>query len=59
MISRGRHNGFGHPHAQVIERYHRHGVMVHDTAVEGALRLRLGSYFGVEGVRAQRRFWRD
>lgn len=59
LISRGRHNGFGHPHAQVIERYRRHGVVVHDTAVEGALRVRLGSHGGVEGVRAQRRFWRD
>ena len=59
LISRGRHNGFGHPHAQVIERYRRHGVAVHDTAVEGALRLRLGRHGEVEGVRAQRRFWRD
>ena len=55
LISRGRHNGFGHPHAQVIERYRRHGVAVHDTAVEGALRLRLGRHGEVEGVRAQRR----
>ncbi|MDF9620724.1 DNA internalization-related competence protein ComEC/Rec2 [Pseudomonas entomophila] len=58
LISRGRHNGFGHPHAQVIERYRRHGVVVHDTAVEGALRLRLGRHGGVEGMRGQRRFWR-
>jgi competence protein ComEC len=59
MISRGRHNGFGHPHAQVIERYRRHGVVVHDTAVEGALRLVLGNHGEVEGVRGQRRFWRS
>ncbi|WP_248919245.1 DNA internalization-related competence protein ComEC/Rec2 [Pseudomonas entomophila] len=58
MISRGRHNGFGHPHPQVIERYRRHGVTVHDTAIEGALRLQLGSHGGVEGMRGQRRFWR-
>ncbi|MDH0664498.1 DNA internalization-related competence protein ComEC/Rec2 [Pseudomonas sp. GD03858] len=59
MISRGRHNGFGHPHAQVIERYRRHAVVVHDTAVEGALRLMLGSQGGVAGARRERRFWRE
>ncbi|WP_085675532.1 MULTISPECIES: DNA internalization-related competence protein ComEC/Rec2 [unclassified Pseudomonas] len=59
LISRGRNNSFGHPHAQVLERYRRHGVAIHDTAAEGALRLRLGSHGDVEGVRRQRRFWRD
>lgn len=59
LISRGRHNGFGHPHAQVIERYRRHGVAVHDTAVDGALRLMLGRQGEVEGVRGQRRFWHE
>lgn len=59
LISRGRYNGFGHPHPQVVARYQRYGVSVHDTALEGALRLRLGSHGEVEGVRAQRRFWRQ
>lgn len=59
IISRGRNNGFGHPHAQVLERYRRHQLAIHDTAQEGALRLLLGSQGGAEGVRAQRRFWRD
>ncbi|WP_200626974.1 DNA internalization-related competence protein ComEC/Rec2 [Pseudomonas sp. LAM2023] len=59
LVSRGRNNSFGHPHAQVVERYRRHGVMVHDTAVEGALRLVLGRHGAVESVREQRRFWRD
>ncbi|WBM31446.1 DNA internalization-related competence protein ComEC/Rec2 [Pseudomonas sp. NY11382] len=58
LISRGRNNSFGHPHAQVVERYRRHGVVVHDTAVEGALRLVLGGWGEVEGMRGQRRFWR-
>lgn len=58
LISRGRHNGFGHPHPQVLERYRRHALQVHDTALEGALGLRLGSHGGVEGERAGRRFWR-
>ncbi|MGE8060288.1 DNA internalization-related competence protein ComEC/Rec2 [Pseudomonas sp. NPDC089547] len=59
LISRGRNNSFGHPHAQVVERYRRHGVKMHDTAVEGALRLVLGGQGEVEGMRGQRRFWRD
>ncbi|WDY56600.1 DNA internalization-related competence protein ComEC/Rec2 [Pseudomonas sp. PSKL.D1] len=59
MISRGRNNGFGHPHAQVIERYRRHGLMVHDTAQQGALRLVLGAQGGVEGMRGKARFWRE
>ncbi|WP_313203191.1 DNA internalization-related competence protein ComEC/Rec2 [Pseudomonas sp.] len=59
LISRGRNNSFGHPHMQVVERYRRHGVVVHDTAVEGALRVVLGGQGEVEGVRRQRRFWRD
>ncbi|MBO9549842.1 DNA internalization-related competence protein ComEC/Rec2 [Pseudomonas sp.] len=59
LISRGRNNSFGHPHAQVLERYRRHGMVVHDTAVEGALRLVLGGQGGIESVRRQRRFWRD
>lgn len=59
LISRGRHNGFGHPHPQVIERYRRQGMSIHDTALEGALRLLLGDHGGVEGARGRRRFWRD
>ncbi|WJD64159.1 DNA internalization-related competence protein ComEC/Rec2 [Pseudomonas kurunegalensis] len=58
LISRGRNNSFGHPHGQVVERYRRYGVAIHDTAVEGALRLVLGRQGEVEGVRGQRRFWR-
>lgn len=58
LISRGRHNMFGHPHPQVIERYRRHGLTVHDTALHGALRLSLGAHGDVEGLGLQRRFWR-
>ncbi|WP_409261772.1 DNA internalization-related competence protein ComEC/Rec2 [Pseudomonas putida] len=58
LISRGRNNSFGHPHAQVVERYRRHGVVVYDTAVEGALRLVMGGHGSVESVGRQRRFWR-
>lgn len=58
LISRGRNNSFGHPHAQVVERYRRYGMVMHDTAVEGALRLVLGAQGEVESVGRQRRFWR-
>ena len=58
LVSRGRYNGFGHPHPQVTERYRRHGVATHDTALHGALHLQLGSHGEVQGLRAQRRFWR-
>ncbi|RCL25651.1 DNA internalization-related competence protein ComEC/Rec2 [Pseudomonas sp. AFG_SD02_1510_Pfu_092] len=58
LISRGRNNSFGHPHVQVVERYRRHGVVVHDTAEQGALRLLLGAQGEVESMRRQRRFWR-
>ncbi|CAG8865349.1 ComE operon protein 3 [Pseudomonas fluorescens] len=58
LISRGLHNGFGHPHAEVMARYRRHGLQIHDSALHGALRLRLGSHGEVEALRSQRRFWR-
>lgn len=34
-------------------------MALHDTAVEGALHLVLGVQGKVEGMRSQRRFWRD
>lgn len=58
LISRGRSNSFGHPHPQVLERYRRHGLAIHDTARHGALRLHLGRHGHVESMRQQRRFWR-
>lgn len=42
----GRNNSFGHPHAQVVERYRRHGVVMHDTAEQG----RCGWCWGVMGT---------
>jgi len=59
LISRGRGNAFGHPHAEVLARYRRLGVAVHDSADQGALKLRLGTFGLVQSLRAQRRFWRD
>ncbi|KQQ62390.1 competence protein ComEC [Pseudomonas sp. Leaf127] len=59
LISRGRHNTFGHPHPLVMARYKALGIGVHDSAEAGAIRLRLGAFGEPEAVRAQRRFWRD
>jgi len=59
LISRGRYNAFGHPHAEVMERYRTNGIEVFDSAVRGALRLRLGDFSEPLAMRDQRRFWRD
>lgn len=59
LITRGRHNAFGHPHPQVLERYRAAGVEVHDTALDGALHLRLGEHVAPYGLRREPRFWRE
>jgi competence protein ComEC len=59
LISRGHGNTFGHPHAAVLARYRALGITPHDTAEEGALRVRLGAHQPVDRQRAQRRFWRE
>ncbi|SDQ51039.1 competence protein ComEC [Pseudomonas sp. UC 17F4] len=59
LISRGRYNAFGHPHPEVMARYRTHGIQAYDNVDHGALRLRLGVFGEPEGLRAQRRFWRE
>ncbi|MCW2270402.1 competence protein ComEC [Pseudomonas sp. JUb96] len=59
LISRGRYNAFGHPHAEVMERYRTNGIEVFDSAVRGAVRLRLGDFGEPLGMRDPPRFWRD
>ena len=59
LISRGRHNAFGHPHAEVMARYKALGIAAYDNVEQGALRLRLGRFGVPQGLRAERRFWRD
>lgn len=41
LISCGRGNSYGHPHAEAMERLHRHAGQVHSTAEEGALSVEL------------------
>ncbi|WP_369959085.1 DNA internalization-related competence protein ComEC/Rec2 [Pseudomonas benzenivorans] len=59
LISRGRHNGFGHPHPTVVARYAALPARLYDTAEQGALQLRLGTFGEAWGLRAERRFWRE
>ncbi|MGY2288393.1 DNA internalization-related competence protein ComEC/Rec2 [Pseudomonas sp. SDO528_S397] len=58
LISRGRNNTFGHPHATVMARYQALGSNIYDSAEHGALRLQLGSFQPPVIARGQRRFWR-
>lgn len=41
LISSGSGNSFGHPHAEVIERYARYGIPYRNTALEGTISLRM------------------
>ncbi|MNG07539.1 ComEC family competence protein [compost metagenome] len=59
LISRGRYNAFGHPHREVMARYRTHGIQAYDNVEHGALRLQLGVFGEPQGLRAQRRFWRE
>ena len=59
FISRGRHNGFGHPSPLVMARYAARQIATYDTALLGAVHLRLGSSSVPRGLREQRRFWRE
>lgn len=58
LISRGKHNSFGHPHVRVVARYRSLGMRIHDTADQGALRIRLGDFVAAEGLRDVAHFWR-
>jgi competence protein ComEC len=59
LISRGQHNSFGHPHAQVVARYRASAARLYDTVLQGALRIRLGAFEQAQGLRYRARFWRE
>jgi competence protein ComEC len=62
LIAVGADNRFGLPKAQVLARYERYSVTVHDSAGSGAIRLRLGTDGAQlrERLRdSRRRYWRD
>lgn len=59
LISRGAHNAFGHPHAEVVGRYRALDARLYDTALHGAVRIRLGAFEQAQGLRSRARFWRE
>ena len=59
LISRGRHNAFGHPHPSVLARYQALPARLYDSVEHGAVRVHLGSFAPGQGLREQWRFWRE
>lgn len=62
VVSAGYRNRFGHPDPVVLERYHRRGIRVFNTATSGAVAFRWQSANALEiseGRIAARRFWYD
>ncbi len=43
LFSTGYHNRYHHPHPQVVERYRQRSVKCYDTAVDGAITLKLSA----------------
>jgi competence protein ComEC len=41
LFSTGYHNRYHHPHPQIVERYRQRAVTCYDTAIEGAITLKL------------------
>ena len=58
LVSRGRYNGYGHPHRDVVDRLTKRGIKILDTSELGAIRFRLGDHGDASGIRDQQRFWR-
>ena len=58
VISRGKHNSYGHPHPQVLENLQRQQVRIYDTAQDKAVRIYLGAYAEPWTMAMQSRFWR-
>lgn len=59
LISRGQGNSFGHPHPMVMARYQKRGMLIYDSAEQGAIRLQLGRFKPPWTMRLEQRFWRS
>lgn len=59
LISRGKHNSYGHPHPQVLANLQHAQVQIYDTAVDKAVRVNLGEYREPWSMAQQSRFWRQ
>ena len=58
LISRGKHNSYGHPHPQVLANLQDVEAAIYDTARDKAVRIRLGDYQAPWTMSMQSRFWR-
>lgn len=58
LFSRGWLNPFHHPHPDVILRYNKEQANIEDTAVSGALVIKLGDYLPIVRARDTKKFWR-
>lgn len=59
LISRGQGNSFGHPHPTVMARYQKRGMLIYDSAEQGAIGVQLGRFEPPWTMRQERRFWRE
>lgn len=59
VISRGKHNSYGHPHPQVLANLQGQQVAIYDTALDKAVRIDLGAYVPPWTMAQQSRFWRE
>lgn len=59
VISRGKHNSYGHPHPEVLANLQDHQVQIYDTAQDKAVRVSLGRHQPAWTMAMQARFWRD
>jgi competence protein ComEC len=58
LVSCGANNAFGHPHAEVLERYEQHGARIHRTDREGSVSVstdgrRIWIRSGIDGRRTR------
>ena len=58
LISRGKHNSYGHPHPQVLANLQREQVHMYDTAHDKAVQIHLGRHQAPSTMAMQSRFWR-
>ncbi|WP_426149348.1 DNA internalization-related competence protein ComEC/Rec2 [Pseudomonas sp. DC3000-4b1] len=58
LISRGWNSRFGHPHPEVVRRLDERGIARWDSALHGAVELRLGASQPAQGWRQRARLWR-
>lgn len=58
LISRGKHNSYGHPHPQVLATLQREQIRIYDTAHDKAVQIHLGRHHAPWTMAMQSRFWR-